>query len=290
MPTEQPHEGAKPRKPLDPKYKLPPAVRHALDPGVGGGMDARPKELWTPEDGLIYYRAIGGRLRMQCTARPARTRSDAGYLRCEGTVTPGMRVCYHHGGSVKTNRRGVYTQGGRYSGALRDAAAKLFEAQVVDPDLLRTERDVALIGARAETMIERAQEGDTPNFRRVAVELFGEVESAVRANNTARASTALAELKQHLSRGAESDKAWEVAVRHVERRAHRAERAREVAARERVSFSMEEMRATLAMVADVLVSQLGDGADKLISEITLRMRTAQQHQAIQQFRAGQALE
>jgi len=254
-------------------------------PVVGGPHDPRPKEEWRVEDGAVFYPAIGKPARPQCTSRAGRKKREAGFLRCEGSAMHGLKVCYTHGGAgvkkmeqrrmaAATSQPGApFTRGGAYSGSMSEAARKLFHAHRESSTLLQTEDDVALIGMRAEQMLGRAKEGDSVEFRRDALKMFGEVESAVRANDTNAAAVALSKLKRHLGRGVESDRAYEHAVRLAERRAHRAERAREVAARERASFSIEEVRSTLAFIAETIIANAGDQGPVLVAAIVNGMKS-----------------
>ena len=135
---------------------------------------------------------------MQCCARCGKQRRALGFTRCEKVCIRGARVCMTHGGgSIVKARRDLRVGGDIYKSSLGAAAAKLFQKHIENPKILDTEEDIALIGTRAEQMVERAKDGDSQQFRRKAVELLEGLKDAMRSGDTTAAQPLPASVSSH---------------------------------------------------------------------------------------------
>jgi hypothetical protein len=105
--------------------------------------------------------------------------------------------------SFKHGRDSKWTKAlGKYGGLYMDA---------VDSDeLLDLRRQLALMDVAIQKHAARVEELDTPDFRKKALELFMEYELAP---TDEQAVERLAEVKEHLRRGAGEDRAFEVLVK-----------------------------------------------------------------------------
>lgn len=65
-----------------------------------------------------------------------------------------------------------------------------------------------LLLAREMELSARLEEGDSPEFRKVAMGLLTRVRSAARAGDAGRLAEAMTRLEEHLSQGASRDQAW----------------------------------------------------------------------------------
>lgn len=242
---------------------------------VGGPNDDRDYKLWKIEDGFVFY---GGR-RHQCCARSSeRKKKETGRTRCTRMpiIGPGVRMCYTHSGIAardgiappgvtKHMRSSMY--GRQLSGIMKGS----FERLMASENLLDTTPDIALIGSRAEEMLERAKGLDSIEFRKEAIALFQAVHAAASTGDSVKLGNAMRSLGDLLRKGTESDKAVDHAIELAERRSTRAERAREIRVRETEHVTLATIDRILAIVVGTLLEE-ADGEERVRR---IEMRAAQ---------------
>lgn len=223
---------------------------------IGGKADNRPQAEWKPEDGIGWY---GKR---QC----CHIRERSGGQRCGKLAKIGKDGCHRHAGGD-----GPPIKTGRYARSLPKRLISRFEDHALDEHLLDTRRDVALLGAAAEMLLEQgATFGDTPNFRRDAYRLFTKMRSAGNKGKAGAAdfNEAMGELGALLRDGYDSARALVEGIKLVERRAFRAERAREVRVKEeRVVTERDFLQFMQAVILAIRGNASQPDADRIIHAV-----------------------
>lgn len=159
---------------------------------------------------------------VRCRARSKRALArglDGEDARCKNEAEPGYTVCYFHGAGG--GRPIVH---GRYSksmGKLRQA----YETALADPELLNLNEQIAALDAVVQKCQQRCSELDTPEFRSTAVGLIENAVAASQRGDNEKANTLLAELRRHLNRGAQEDKALVALADVLTKQAQRVEGA-----------------------------------------------------------------
>lgn len=231
---------------------------------IGSKNDNRPKAEWKPEDGIGWY---GKR---QCCF----IKENSGGRRCGKLAKMKKTACERHEGGV-----GPDVQHGRYATSLPTRLLSRFNDHALDEHLLDTRRDVALIGAAAEMLLEQGSTfGDTPHFRRDAYRLFTKMRSAGNRGKAGAAdfNEAMGELGALLRDGYDAARALVEGIKLVERRAFRAERAREVRVKEERAVTERDF---LQFMQAVIVAIRGNAsqpdADRIIHAIEHALPDAQ---------------
>ena len=188
---------------------------------IGGPNDTRPREEWTPADGLV---GLDPPHRQCCAHTVDRSR------RCVQRPAPGKRVCRIHGGAVGA---GAPIRGGRRSREVGRWTEK-YRRYLEDPDLLAPEPTLAIFDTIADNLLERAsKDADVPNYRRAVLEKYRAAEKLRHSGlEDGSFDRALDELGDLIEQGWEHDQAALDALDLEERRAKRAEAARALAIKE----------------------------------------------------------
>jgi hypothetical protein len=171
---------------------------------------------------------------------------------CQRRPTRGHARCRLHGGADGSGRPPIH---GRYS-RLRHVFGEAWDATVSDPDLMQLNADVALFLVRESELLDRLGEGDTPEFRAVALSLFRDLSTAIRSGDEAAAAGGMNALRRHLERGANRDGAWAELRENTERRASIVDRASRAAVARGISAA--GLVAVMGAILDIVRSELGD--------------------------------
>jgi hypothetical protein len=93
---------------------------------------------------------------MQCKAQ-----SKLSGERCKRWVTPGRDVCRFHGGKVPRGPALPQFRHGRYSRFLPSRLAATYQTAAKDPELLSLRRELALVDARLDDLLQRVDTGES---------------------------------------------------------------------------------------------------------------------------------
>lgn len=185
-----------------------------------------------------------------------------------GARTQDGSPCLHTGPQLKQNGR-CY-QHGRYSGRvpisarwaqamprrLRDAYAAAYS----DLDLLDVGKAVAALSSFAERAMQRAEEYDTPDFRRKALDLWHEARDGNEAT--------MAELGALLERGCEEDRAMRLAADQIKAYCDESQREQDRRLRKECAVNARDLTAIMVSFRNLAVERFGvDEGTKLLDEI-----------------------
>jgi len=148
----------------------------------------------------------------------AKTRSGG---KCRKSPVPGARRCRFHGGKSLSGPANPAWKTGRYSKWAQcfGSRGKAIAEAADDDELLNLRRTVAVFEVAMREAAKRLDQGDSPEWRKRARELFAEATDAT-AEMDAR-QRAMMLLQSHLAKGADEDKAYAILLDRTER-LHRA--------------------------------------------------------------------
>ncbi len=161
-----------------------------------------------------------------------------------------------HGGLTprgKESPQYVHGRRSKYMTSLGD-----YERTHADPEALM---DLTHQLAGLELMVgraaKRAEERDTPHFRRDLVALFEEMESAMIGGDVNEIVAAKNQLRGLIARGAAADSADEFLMRSLERMAYRAEQAWKIRITRMGTITPQAMRQALEAMGRLVLEEAG---------------------------------
>ena len=179
--------------------------------------------------------------------------------RCGKPVVPGRRVCRIHGGLG-----GAPVKHGRYSKSVGRFKEAYQEARN-DPSLLDLRETLALLDVAVQRSAERASEGDIPEFRKRALDLF---ERARASADPADAAKYLNQLGDLLKEGVKDDEALEHLAKAAERLSRRQEKAWSIKLDAATAMNARDLTAVLARFADIVLEESNrESAARIIRRI-----------------------
>jgi tetratricopeptide (TPR) repeat protein len=179
--------------------------------------------------------------------------------RCKRSVVPGRKVCRYHGGlGGAPVKHGRYSQSvGRFREAYQEARS--------DPSLLDLRETLALLDVAVQRAAQRAAEGDIPDFRQQALDLFDRIRVAANPEEAARLLNRLGEL---LRAGVKDDEALDHMAKAAERLSRRQEKAWSIKLDAAVALNARDLTAVLARFADIVLEEVPkDAAARVIRRI-----------------------
>lgn len=187
----------------------------------------------------------------------AKAKSTGG--RCSKPIVPGRRVCRIHGGlGGAPVKHGRYAKGiGRFREAYQDARS--------DPTLLDLKETLALLDVTVQRAAERASDGDVPDFRERALDLYEKARAATVPEEVARHLNQLGTL---LKEGVKDDAALEHLAKAAERLSRRQEKAWSIKLDAAVALNARDLTAVLARFADIVLEESSrESAARIIRRI-----------------------
>ena len=175
--------------------------------------------------------------------------------------------CKFHG--AKAGRPPIH---GRYSQSV-GRLHSLFAANLERGEHLDTKPDLALMATAAEELLRTClEQGDTLEWREQALKLYKDLRVASRSKDTMRAGALLMELGDHLERGCDQARGLREAVTMVDKRAHRAQRERELDLKEERTLTQAQVVASYALILEIVQRNVpADSAARIIDECTRAM-------------------
>ena len=144
--------------------------------------------------------------------------------RCTQGVPAAGKRCHWHGGAPGSGRPLVH---GRYSKTLKGKLLAAYQSSLADPKLMDLSETTAALDGLVRTIAERLQNGDTPEFRRRAVEMVDAM-IAARGQPDGEAGKKFQELVTFLRAGEEESRAESILFDRFERLAKRVEEANKI--------------------------------------------------------------
>jgi len=190
----------------------------------------------------------------KCTAKSKQTGK-----RCGGWAVPGGDKCHWHGGKTPRGIALPQTKHGRYSKSLPTRMLAVYEAALVDPELLSTRDDMAKLVARLVDLHARVDTGEAGGLWRGVRVAWREYKRAQAGGKTDVMGAAAATLDRLIDDGVADYLAWDEILKTAEliRRLRETERKR-----------LEALHATVT--ADQLAVFVGALTDSVRRHITDR--------------------
>lgn len=194
--------------------------------------------------------------------------------RCREEVVPGRNVCWRHGGL------GGRPGGGRWSQALGRLGAVLDKVRD-DPELTDLERPLSVLSLVVEERMKRVDDGDTPQFRERARELYDQARE-LSSTDPAGAAAAMTELGKLLREGIKHDKALDSLVAGVDKYRRALEEFWKIRLARQHVINEKDMISILARVAQFAREEMGeDGSARFLRrldrELLVRSQAKPEH-------------
>lgn len=200
----------------------------------------------------------------------SKLRGKAENVRCaQRAISPTNGRCKFHGKDA-----GRPIEHGRFSEALGPLRSA-YEAWRESGELRALEPGLAISSMQVERMLRRLPSGDTPEFRLTACDMLDSARGEIRdwleedeLDPEGNVLGFLETLRVHLQAGLDEDATWDEALRQVERRQVRIEKALGVQQRAEETLTPTAVLATLRLVVDVILRRApSELAQKIIREI-----------------------
>lgn len=224
------------------------------------------KTTWDDPKDRVDTIELGGRQMRRCSAK---LRGSSPPRRCRKPATRGKYVCVLHGGKSP----GGPIVHGRYSMALGPLQAA-YDAFAKREDVLSLEPGIAALDAWVQHQIELAGRGDGVEFRKIAEDLFGDVERALASKDVKAAQSALDRLGAHLKGGATELRTLARAMDTLSTRQHHTERAREIELRGDQVVNAKALVAFLGQIVDIIKQEVPRDADHVLKRLTAEVMVA----------------
>lgn len=230
-----------------PAQANPEALPGTFVAEMGAANDMPPHEAGpTPDDG--DYSTVFNNTVPRCTAK-----SKQRGQRCRNPAMPGRTVCRFHGG---TQGMGVANPGfkhGRFSKILPKGIRKRYEAALNDPGLLSAREEIAMLTARVEEIAGRLTSGETAELWREIRRAHAEMESALasRPPDQAALRSAMARIKECVTKGATEQAVWDELQEAIERKSKVSAREHKMMVDQQQMLTTEE---SLTFVMSVMAS------------------------------------
>lgn len=159
---------------------------------------------------------------------------------------------------------GAPVKHGRYSKSIGRFSEAYQEARS-DPTLLDLKETLALLDVTVQRAAERASDGDVPDFRRLALDLYEKARAATLPEEVARHLNQLGAL---LKEGVKDDAALEHLAKAAERLSRRQEKAWSIKLDAAVALNARDLTAVLARFADIVLEESSrEAASRIIRRI-----------------------
>jgi hypothetical protein len=123
--------------------------------------------------------------------------------------------CRLHGGASLTGTAHPRFKTGRQSRYLPKRLLAVYQKSLADPDLLELRSELALIDARLSDLLRRVDLGEAGTLWRQFMDLFRDLQDAIRAKDVEGTSTALLELERIINRGNADQATWDEILKIV---------------------------------------------------------------------------
>ena len=145
--------------------------------------------------------------KLRCTAWSARNgrQCEAYALKRSGE----NQKCRVHGGRSPRGTQHPNTKSYKYSKYLPDRLMERFLASTSDPDILSMQSEIALMDARIEDLLGRADTGESGATWTRALKEFMELETAIRTGDSAEAAGWLNALRETIDKGLDDYHNWQ---------------------------------------------------------------------------------
>lgn len=189
----------------------------------------------------------------QCKAKSKRTGQ-----RCKRGATPGMEVCYIHGGKSLRGIASPSFKHGRYSKAMPSRLLEKFNESQSDPRLLELAEDISLIDARLSDVLVRVDSGESGQLWQ---KLRATHDAMIKAKNEGDMmimALKLNDLGQLIERGLGDYAAWAEVVRLLDQRRRFVESERKRMVEMQQMITSERAMVLLAVVVDTVRRHVTD--------------------------------
>lgn len=215
------------------------------------GLDHPPKEdefivasTEEDDDQPLGYR--------QCKALARGGRAyDEPWDRCKGAAMVGSNVCMKHGG-----RPYARIKTGKFSKAM-GPLRKAYQEALGDPSLLSMRDVTAALHAIVERQMQRAQDLDTPEFRKHVLDLMEQIQFAVAADDTESFRKLMTELRALVKRGVDEDSALRTMTNGLHRLAERLEAHWKIKLAKQHAINETDFKAMLKQMIDIVFEEAG---------------------------------
>lgn len=196
----------------------------------------------------------------RCRAKAkTRSRETGEVLRCARRKVPGWEVCRWHGAGG--GRPIIH---GRYSARL-GRFREMYEASLeAGEGLFDLRETLALLDVHVKRAVERADQLDTPEFRRTAWQTFQRAQVATEAEEQ---GTILAQLGRLLRDGVSEDDAFDQLTKAAERLAVRQEKAWAIRLNASQALNARDLVTVMARLIDVIVQETPERAARIVERI-----------------------
>lgn len=206
---------------------------------------------------------------MQCTAKSKRSGE-----RCKRHASPGMNVCYMHGGKSPRGMASASFKHGRYSKDLPTRLAGRYQEAVQDTRLLELRDEIALVDSRLGDLLARVDSGEAGLHWQRLHATWDEFSEAQRAKDTEGAGKAINELGRLIQRGASDYAAWHEVGIQLEQRRKLVESERKRLVEMQQMVTAERAMILLAAIVDVIRRHVSDKDALMAISADIRKLTA----------------